>query len=102
MALMIEPTPYISRDELERLIRPGESIFAITERSLFYFQCVILIEMDSSYRIFRPFLSWHEPADIKTYTSVNSSMVSSPVFMDFVMRHYPDYAEWFLFHPEWL
>lgn len=36
------------------------------------------------------------------WASVDVGPVSAERFMSLLFEDYPDYAEWFLFHPEWL
>lgn len=102
---MINPIEFTDRFDLERQLKPGKSTFGIAkEKRDYYFSCVGLFCNDDRYRPI--FIAWRD-GDTK-YFAVNDSCHAFPVttspakFVDYLFLVHPEYAEWFLFHPEWL
>lgn len=100
---MIEPVEFETRDEIFRLEQNGIPLFAISRRnSNLWIRCVGLFPQDR--RCYAIFMIW--PIDNQFLRSINGRCISvknsREIFMDYLFEHYPDHAEWFLFHPEWL
>lgn len=105
MVPVINPIEFITRNELEGQLKPGKPTFGIAkERSSYYFSCVGLFRDENRKQPI--FIVWREE-DTK-YFAVNDSCHAFPVttspdkFVDYLFLVHPEYAEWFLFHPEWL
>lgn len=99
---MIEPKEYTTRDLLEQEIRPNKQIFAITGKSSRYFSSVGLFCHELDRHNCSVFLAWIEPGYGMNFAINGGDDVSSAKFMEYLFDNYPQYAEWFLFHPEWL
>lgn len=48
------------------------------------------------------FLAWRYTNGDMAYAIPSNSQSTSGEFLDFLFVEYPDHAEWFLFHLEWL
>lgn len=102
VVVMIEPIEYATRDLLEGNILPNKPIFAITGRSSRYFSSVGLFCHHLDNHNCSVFLAWLEPSYGMNFAIDCGDDVSSAKFMEYLFDNYQQYAEWFLFHPEWL
>lgn len=100
---MIEPTEFKVRNDIYLLEQNRVPLFAIChEANSSWFRCVGLFPQDKSKD--NIFLSW-QYNDGRMAKAINGIYVtgnSRERFIDYLFENYSEYAEWFLFHPEWL
>lgn len=101
---MIEPTVFKTRDEIHKLKQDGIPLFALClESSSLWLSCVGLFPQNKLDRAI--FMTWRAKDGGDPMFSIDGFYIYNnglETFMDYLFERYPDYAELFLFHPEWL
>jgi hypothetical protein len=96
---MVEPV--ILNNEQLRAAISDVPLFALVPKSPGYSPMICLAQKNKSYPGAIAYLfyivDFNDGKDF--YCGLGRS---SSEFMDFLIENYPDHAEWFLFHPEWL